>query len=271
VNKNNEQENINNTERVELLPRELIFDGLPNARDLGGISLKSGNGVFHCGKVVRSASPQFLSILGAQQLIEYGVKTVIDLRTTHESKVEGSGPLQEHYQSGLVKHISVPILSEKQRATDPVGTTSALVDPAAHYINYLSNPVHFVTIARAILDTAPKGAVLLHCALGKDRTGVSAAIILDAAGALHHEVVEDYAVTIKHMGTLVKKLASSVSYSRDFASPDWAAIAPQPFGIAGMLDWINKKFGDAGQYLLQGGLTEIELSNLRNTLRYSPL
>jgi|LauGreSuBDMM15SN_2_FD.fasta_scaffold02059_4 protein-tyrosine phosphatase len=251
--------------------RELTFEGLPNVRDLGGITLGSDLGVVDCGKVLRSASPQFLSPQGAKQLIEYGVKTVIDLRTPEETAVEGSGPMSEHYESGLIKHLPVPILSERQRATDPVGTANALVDPAHHYINYLANPAPFVMIARAVLETSSRGgAVLLHCALGKDRTGVSAAVLLDAAGAVHHEVVEDYAITRRHMRTMVEGLASSVSYRRDFTTPDWSALAPQPEGIAGMLSWVKQNYGNAGHFLLSGGLTETELGALRSALRYSP-
>lgn len=252
-------------------PRELRFDGLPNVRDLGGIPLADRSGVVDCGKVLRSASPQLLTEHGAEQLIGYGVKTVIDLRSPSEANAEGHGPLGRRYEDGTLQRINVALLSDQQRKSDPVGTAEALDDPAHHYINYLADASQFVTIARALLDAAARGgSVLLHCALGKDRTGVSAAVLLDAAGADHAAVVHDYDWTKHHVRQIVERLGASGSYRRDFTTPDWGSLAPQPAGIAGMLTWLHRRFGGAGEYLREGGLGSDELVELRNTLRYLP-
>lgn len=251
-------------------PRELPIEGLPNVRDLGGIPL-SGGGVVQCGRVLRSASPQLLTTRGAEQLHRYGVRIVVDLRSPTEAASEGHGPMEEYYADNRVRRVSVPLLSDAQRKTDPVGTVEALDDPAAHYINYLASAEQFVTIARVVLEAAAAGgAALFHCALGKDRTGVSAAIILDAVGAEHHDVVDDYAITADHVPTIVRRLAHAPSYQRDFAVPDWSGLAPQPSGIAGMLRWLHEHFDGAGNFLLHGGLRDDELVQLRAVLRYLP-
>ena len=252
-------------------PRELNFDGLPNVRDLGGIPLADRSGVVDCGRVLRSASPQLLTEQGAEQLIAYGVKTVIDLRSPTEAETEGSGPLTRHYNDGTLQRINVALLSDMQRKTDPVGTADAVEDPSQHYINYLADPSPFIRISRALLDaTAQGGSVLLHCALGKDRTGVSAAVLLDVAGADHGSVVHDYDWTRHHVRQIVERLGATGSYRRDFTTPDWDSLAPQPAGIAGMLEWLHQRFGGAGDYLHQGGLDLSELAQLRNVLRYLP-
>lgn len=258
-----------NAADLDISLRELKFEGLPNARDLGGIPLADGSGVVECGKLLRSASPQLLTQRGAEQLVSYGVKTIIDLRSPREAEAEGSGPLEICYKEGRLKRVNVAILSDKQRKTDPVGTAKAVNDPSQHYINYLENPTPYVEIAREVLNAvAQGGSVLLHCALGKDRTGVSAALLLDVAEADHSAVLHDYDWTKHHVREIVGRLGYSGSYSRDFTTPDWPSLAPQTEGIAGMLTWVHQKFNGAGQYLHQGGLEISELTQLRNLLRY---
>jgi protein-tyrosine phosphatase len=252
-------------------PRALHFDGLPNTRDLGGIRLRDG-GVIDCGKVIRSASPQFLTETGAEEIYRYGVRTVIDLRSPQEIAAEGLGPLMSYVRDGRVKHLAAPLLSDDARATDPIGTVDGVDDAAAHYINYLRAAERFVAIAERVIETAAAGgATLLHCALGKDRTGVSVSVLLDAVGVDHHHIVDDYALTAPHVPHMVNRLAASQSYRRDFTSPNWAALAPQPHGIAGMLTWLERTYGGAAQFLLDHGLSHSRLEQLRAELQYFPV
>jgi len=250
--------------------RSLHVGGLPNARDLGGISLRNG-GVVDCGKVIRSASPQFLTSEGADELFLYGVRTIIDLRSPGESEVEGIGHLQPLVDGGQITHKRIPIMSDSERDYDPIGSVDGVDDAAAHYVNYLRAGGKFVDIVETILDTASiGGATLLHCALGKDRTGVSISVILDAVGVAHEHIVEDYALTAPHLEHMVTFLSTSHSYRRDFTKPDWVSLAPQPHGITGMLQWIQNNYGDAAGFLRSHGLSESRLEELRKSLCYFP-
>jgi len=251
--------------------RSLHISSLPNARDLGGISLRNG-GVIECGKVIRSASPQFLTPEGAEELFSYGVRTIIDLRSPGESDVEGIGYLQPLVDDGRINHKRIPIMSDNERDDDPIGSIDGVDQAANHYVNYLRSGRKFVEIVETIIDTASAGGTtLLHCALGKDRTGVSISVILDAVGVTHDHIVEDYALTAPHLKRMVTFLSSSISYRRDFTKPDWVSLAPQPHGIAGMLQWIEERYGDASGYLRSHGLSENHLEELRETLCYVPV
>ena len=251
--------------------RSLSISGLPNARDLGGISLRNG-GVIECGKVIRSASPQFLTPEGAEELFSYGVRTIIDLRSPGESDVEGIGHLQTLVDDGRINHKRIPIMSDNERDDDPIGRIDGVDEAANHYVNYLRSGRKFVEIVETIIDTASAGgATLLHCALGKDRTGVSISVILDAVGVAHDHIVKDYALTAPHLKRMVTFLSSSISYRRDFTKPDWPSLAPQPQGIAGMLQWIKDGYGDSAGYLRSQGLPEGRLEELRKYLTYTPV
>ena len=244
---------------------------MPNARDLGGLPLEDGTGVTDCGKVIRTPSPQFLSKEGAVELYQYGVRTVIDLRSPIEARNEGNGPLEEYYNSGRINRIELSLLSDNQRATDPVGTPEASNDPALHYINYLHDGLLFTHLAQAVIATSlADGATMIHCALGKDRTGIAVAILLDAVGTDHSAIIDDYALTAPHLVEMVDRLGSNGSYSRDFSSPDWEALAPRPEGISGTLQWIARTHGGSASYLRNHGLHSDQLSQLRSQLRYDP-
>jgi len=265
---------IDNPSRIRTYPtetfRSLPVSGLPNVRDLGGIYLRNG-GVIECGKVIRSASPQFLTPEGAEELFSYGVRTIIDLRSPGESDIEGIGHLQPLVDGGRITHKRIPIMSDKERDNDPIGSVDGVDEASLHYVNYLRSGHKFVDIVETVIDTASAGgATLLHCALGKDRTGVSISVILDAVGVTHEHIVEDYALTAPHLEHMVTFLSSSQSYRRDFTKPDWVSLAPQPHGIAGMLQWIQDSYGDAAGYLRSHGLSENRLEALRETLRYVP-
>ena len=66
-----------------LAGRELAIDGLLNARDLGGLVTGDGR-VTRRGALIRAANLSNLTPAGHQALVDYGVRTVIDLRTPEE-------------------------------------------------------------------------------------------------------------------------------------------------------------------------------------------
>ena len=250
--------------------RGLHFDGMVNARDLGGLPLSSG-GVSDCGRLVRSASPQLLTQRGAEQMWQYGIRTVVDLRTSGEQQREGHGPLDEYYQDGRINHVDAPLLSDDSWATDPVGTPAALGDPASHYISYLTNGPMTVRIASEVASTAAQGgSTLLHCAFGKDRTGVITAVLLDAVGVGHDAIVSDYHATSRNLPTLIQRFRGARSYFRDLSTPDPVAMDTQPEGIAGMLRWLGHSFGGSAGYLTHHGADAGLIVALRRHLTYLP-
>jgi hypothetical protein len=67
----------------QLQPRDLIWDGCLNVRDLGGLPTRDG-GETRFGAIVRADSVRQLSDEGWQALVDHGIRTVIDLRGDHE-------------------------------------------------------------------------------------------------------------------------------------------------------------------------------------------
>src|SRR6202044_3294418 len=85
-------------------------------------------------------------------------------------------------------------------------------DPmAGHYLGYLENRPEEVTGALRSIATAP-GAAIVHCAAGKDRTGVICALALANAGVEPEVIVADYVATNERIELIIERLGRSKMY-----------------------------------------------------------
>ncbi|MFE4519003.1 tyrosine-protein phosphatase [Kitasatospora sp. NPDC056783] len=169
--------------------RHIGFEALHNFRDLGGYRASGGRTV-RWGLLYRSDSLGKLSSPGdLEKLRSLGVRTVIDLRYDWEIAAKGRVPDAE----GLEYHN----LSIEHRPYD-----QAEIDPELDPWRYLAD--RFAEVAedgvkeiRRALDviTAAEAPVVFHCASGKDRTGLVAALLLTALGVSEDDIAADFALT----------------------------------------------------------------------------
>jgi len=120
-----------------------------------------------------------------------GVAAVLDLRqpeerAAHPARVpDGVGDLHVDHD-GLADH---PAFWADYWENGLVGTP-------LYYLPHLRALPDRTVAAQSLIATAPAGTVLFHCAGGRDRTGLLAAILLRIAGAEDDAIVEDYLETI---------------------------------------------------------------------------
>jgi protein tyrosine/serine phosphatase len=158
-----------------------------NLRDTGGLACRDGATTRHRA-LLRSGTLRQLTAGDAVTLIEVcGVRTVLDLRTARELASEGPSALA---RAGLAT-VHLPLIRDDQlalpEAEDQADVTAAL---RRAYQSYLDERGHHIATA-ARLVAASAGATLVHCAAGKDRTGVTVALLLDAVGVERSEVIAD--------------------------------------------------------------------------------
>ncbi len=157
-----------------------------NKRDLGGIRVAGGSAV-RPGLLVRSAS---LSQACESDLA--GISTIIDLRTSLERAEDPDLLFGRRY-------LPLPIFEDATAGiSHEEGTDSQpRYDMAFLYAKAVREcSVSFRKVLLAIMEhDYTQGAVLWHCAGGKDRTGMIAAMILEALGAAREEIMEDYLKT----------------------------------------------------------------------------
>jgi protein tyrosine/serine phosphatase len=132
------------------------------------------------------------------------------------------------------------------------------------YLRYLeSRPDSIVAALRAIAE--PDGATLVHCAAGKDRTGVIVALALTVVGVAPELVAADYAATESQLEAIVGLLSRSAIYAEETASPD-AMPVPTSDNMLAVLDAIEEDFGGIEEWLATQGWTTEDTRRLRDSL-----
>jgi protein-tyrosine phosphatase len=251
------------------------LDGAVNVRDLGGLPTTDG-GTTVPGRLLRSENLQELSASDISRLVdEIGLTTVVDLRSTNEVTIEGPGPLDA---LPGVRHAHHPILREFLDVADTA--KAALLTETAeedrerypddfmcgHYLGYLENRPEEVVGALRSIATAP-GAAIVHCAAGKDRTGVISALALTVAGVEPEVIVADYMATDERIDAIVERLSRSRMYNRGVTSVPLRAHAPRAETMKGFLEQLDARYGGLGSWLDGHGLAPDEVSALRAKLR----
>ena len=182
--------------------RILDISGTLHFRDLGGYQTKDGR-IVQWGHVYRSAQLDRLSEEGIAQTAELGIKTVVDLRFSQESTKYPTIPAAVP-GAEMLSWDKERALDTDQQANDMQASWQSSLeshDPKqvkeAMRVNYPQKLYSHAAIYRKMLLRLAKSKtpLLFHCAAGKDRTGVAAAILLSLLGVTKHQIIEDYLLT----------------------------------------------------------------------------
>jgi hypothetical protein len=243
--------------------RWIALDGAANARVVVPRALlRSDN--------LQSLTPSDVRLLVEQEALE----VVLDLRTDLEVELEGPGPLT-HHPGVRIEHRS--LYPRSGGNTDLDADTVKLWPPTASsawpdepqvvqaYLSYTTaRPESIIASIRTIANA--RGAVLVHCAAGKDRTGVVVALALDAAGVDRDTIVSDYLATGQRIDAIMDRLLSSPTYRPELEGHDPRAHAPVPGAIERVFELLDEGFGGSAAWLLGQGLSDSDLERLRRRL-----
>lgn len=268
--------------------RWLRLDGTANTRDLGGLPTVDGGRTLP-GRILRSDNLQTLTGDDVRRLVgDLRLREVIDLRTTAEILLEGRGPLRAvpevvHRHFTLLPerghHTDVFAVEEDDPLPDLPGDWAETVLPrqvpehqkdeppaVRSYLGYLEDrPQAVVAALRALAQGGP-GAAVVHCAAGKDRTGVVSALALAVAGVPHEEIVADYALTAEVIDGVVARLSASPTYAEDMARRDVDSHTPRAETMERVLSLLDDRHGGPIGWLQTHGFAEEERAALRARL-----
>jgi protein tyrosine/serine phosphatase len=251
------------------------LEGAVNVRDVGGLPTEDGQQTAY-GRLLRSDNLQDLSPSDIATLVDgIGVTTVVDLRSTGELEIEGPAPLGA---VPGVRHVHHPVLPELGSRTDAVAEALLIKKveqdrarypediTCGHYLGYLEDRPGEVTGAlRSIMNS--EGAAIVHCAAGKDRTGVITAMALTVAGVRSEAVVADYIASADRMDAIIERLRKSRTYAEDLNGKAVSAHLPRPETMEAFLRQLNARYGGIAGWLAGHGFGDDEFGKLRARLR----
>jgi protein-tyrosine phosphatase len=204
-------------------PAWVDLEGAANVRDLGGLPVEGG-GSTAAGVLIRADNLQGLSASDVERLVgALGVRVVVDLRTGVEVELEGPGPLARD-ERVEIRHRS--LYPEAGARTDvaaadvlpwqgrPLEGHPDETPVVRVYLRYLGDRPDSIVAALRDIARAP-GAAVVHCAAGKDRTGVVCALALETVGVARAAVIADYVATADRIGAIMDRLRSSPTYAAD--------------------------------------------------------
>jgi protein-tyrosine phosphatase len=236
--------------------RRIALDGIHNLRDLGGHAHPAG--LVPRNRFWRSDSLHELDAAGIEQLIEMGLTTVIDLRQDDEA-TDQPNPFTGH-PDRVVYHNAPIFAGLDLRAPEIVDAEDPLF---ALYCQAVAERAERFVAVMQLIAAAPDGAVLFHCTVGKDRTGMIAAMLLKLAGVTDGDVVADYVETGGHIGPVLAALrvrAEANGWDVARMSRYWRSDAET---MERFLAHLQARHGGAAAYLAAAGLTEPQLQAIQ--------
>jgi protein-tyrosine phosphatase len=261
------------------MTRWIELDGAVNVRDLGGLTTADG-GAIRPGALLRSDNLQGLSPADVDRLVtDIGVRHVIDLRSDTELDLEGPGPLTREPRV-TIHHLS--LFAEGGGLTDveadiPAVDTDKILPwqdrpgedgpeherSVGHYLGYLADRPDSVVSALRVMT---EGSSIVHCAAGKDRTGVVIAVALDVVGVPRDRIVADYAATGDRLEAILARLRSSPTYAQDLDSRPADTHMPHAYTMDKFLSILDERHGGPLGWLHRHGWTDTDTTNIRTAL-----
>ncbi len=237
--------------------RRLEWEGSLNARDLGGYRAADGQET-RWGAIVRSDSLHALTETGQAALVAYGVRSIVDLRLPQELEVDPN-PFAEPGQHGIA-YTNVSFIDP---GASPPDTISTIVED---YTGLLQRFATRVGTALTAIARAPEGGVLVHCAAGKDRTGLVCALVLDLAGVDRETIGADYALSGEYLKPRQEEWLLNGPGERADREKILVWGEPRAEVMAEVLDRVEDRYGGSEAYLREAGVDDEAITRLRSRL-----
>jgi protein tyrosine/serine phosphatase len=242
------------------------LDGAVNVRDLGGLPTVDGHTTQE-GVLLRSDNLQDLSERDVASLLRHGVGTVLDLRTAAEVEILGPGPLH----ATEVRHVHLDLIPHGFEGTAAVARAIPDEEAGEHamdhvYLDYVRDAPQVIAQGLRTLADPHSDGVLVHCAAGKDRTGVFVAAALTLVGVHRDAVVADYARTDERIAAVRDRLIATPLYSEVVAARSLEALRPHAGNMERFLDRIDREYGGMHGFAMTIGIDEETVARLSRRL-----
>ncbi|MCK3770614.1 tyrosine-protein phosphatase [Microbacterium aerolatum] len=241
-----------------------------NLRDLGGIRIEGG--VLREGLAIRTDDIAYATEEVADELVAAGLTAIIDLRSPLEVATTGRGPFADR----PVSYHHLPLIADvgesmKKGAAHRTEEAPRLGHEAMGemYIGMVERAAPQLVTALNVIAYAP-GATAFHCAAGRDRTGVLAAMLLLVLGAEDDDIVADYARTGENMAAIMERnrpvmgaMWKALGFDIDEFDGRTLLEGSMEVSMRMLLATLRERHGDALAPLRAAGLGDDTVARLR--------
>jgi protein-tyrosine phosphatase len=251
---------------VAVHQRELVWDGCLNVRDLGGHATQDG-GETRYGSVVRADSIRQLTEAGWRAAVDYGIRTVIDLRGDYEREDDPPAELP-------VEVLHVPFMEAAEREWKEIETeleevrdkTDIAVATRDVYLIFLERFKQNVAAGIKAVARAPEGGIVVHCVGGKDRTGLLTAFLLHLVGVDTAQIASDYALSEERLRPRHEEWFAQAETEAELERLRRISQTPAE-SMVGVFAELERRYGSVEDYLRSAGVSDEDLALARGRLR----
>jgi protein-tyrosine phosphatase len=222
--------------------RRIELEGAHNFRDLGGYATPHGVTVRR--RLFRSDALSRLTDQDVAKLLDLGLSTVVDLRTSRELEAS-PGVFATHER---VRYHHNPVATLGPTGLAPHERLLAF-DFVAHNIDMARHSSTTFAVLFHLLADPENCPMVFHCTGGRDRTGVATALILMAAGVSREDIIEDYLISNEYLVPLMQRMSAAYASNGIDPAPIMANLHLRESYLAGLLDVLDEEFGGIGGYL----------------------
>ena len=217
---------------------------------------------------MRADSVRQLSDAGWKDLVDYGIRTVLDLRGDHEREDDPPAELP-------VEVLHIPFLEANEQEWEEIGAELDEAAAAAPDVTTSTRDVYLIflerfrsNVASAVkaVAHAPEGGIVVHCVGGKDRTGLLSAFLLHLAGVADHEIAADYALSEDRLRPRHEAWFARAESEEDLERLRRIAQTPAA-SMRGVFAELDHRYGSVEAYLRSAGVSDEELGLVRARLR----
>ncbi|KAH8107076.1 protein-tyrosine phosphatase-like protein [Cristinia sonorae] len=266
----NAEADVDSARKILSAPPFVIVDGVYNFRDIGSYPATGNGFVVKPAYVYRSADPSQITEKGVKQLRDLGIKKIFSfrspLRANRASLITSMDGVDIVYVQ-VSKAEAIPGDMEKDLqlfAQDPTEAFRRM------YRSMLeTGGPAFGTIFKHVSEN-PDKPCLIHCAVGKDRTGVFSALYLSLLGVSEDDIVKDYVLSDYGIAPMRATLRARAR-TQPVVVANWEGALNTgkslPQTIINFLKIVREEFGGVEEYLrTRGGLTDADITSIRRNV-----
>ncbi|MCO5214969.1 MAG: tyrosine-protein phosphatase [Thermomicrobiales bacterium] len=240
------------------MQRIIELEGAFNVRDLGGLPTTDGYEVRY-GKLFRSDALGRLTDQDMALMERYGISTVLDLRTDDEIAEHGVARLIDNG----ARHVHIRLMEQDPGEPLPSHPSRTLGELYSYMAR--KGPDKFVETITFLGETGNMPAVF-HCAAGKDRTGITAALVYSVLGVDREDIIRDYVITEEAMQRVIARLSLSEQAREGTRQVHSSYLHAEDETLRTFLTWLDEAYGSPVQWLLDSGMQTNVIDNLKREM-----